>query len=174
MWTFSGAGSEVLAAQLAGAAPNLNLIPLDASVLDGGRFLAGRMFEQVVGSALVTFSSLLALLTLTLVVRRTWIAVVTGASLVAWIDLAGSPTPLFSAPFFAVNAVIDLTLLLRVGLLAHMTSGTLITTAGPVALTLHPPAWYASYGWAVIAVIMGGRRFGRSVNVCLYTENLLL
>ena len=152
--------SQVLLAQLVGVPLNLSAPPVQASVLDGGRFLAASVLEQGGSSALQTFTSLLGLFTLTFVVRRLWIAALVGATLVVWILSVQSPTPLFTAPFIALTASTYLIVLLRVGLLAHITAGTLITVGAPAALTLHASAWYAPYGWAIIAVIVGLAMYG--------------
>jgi serine/threonine-protein kinase len=146
--------TRVLLAAIAGVPPDLGAVPADPGFLDGGRFVAAGVLEGIVLSALGTFASLLSVFALTLVVRRPWIAVMAVIVLMGSLMAAQTSTPLFSAPFIALGGVIYYSVLLRVGLLAHITAGTVINIGMPAAFTLQASAWYAPYGWAILAGIV--------------------
>jgi serine/threonine-protein kinase len=152
-------GHVVIAARLDLPA-DFATLPFSAAVLGGGRFLAARLLQTPVTMALSTLTVLLVLFTVTLVVRRPWISAVVLAAFATWANTVGSPMPLFSAPFQAAGFGIFFTVLLRVGLLAHVTAGSIIGINAAGIVTMDPSVWYAPYGWVLLGLIVAPAIYG--------------
>jgi hypothetical protein len=87
------------------------------------------------------------------------------SALLVWNTSVPTRTPLLVAPFVLAGTLLFFTVLLRVGLLAHMTATMVINVLRPAPLTLQPSAWYAPSGWVVIAFVMALAIYGFRVSL---------
>jgi hypothetical protein len=128
--------------------------------LDGFRFAITWLLNQSASSVLLGIGIVFALLALTSIVRRWWIAVALVLAFFAASAASAGPNPVVSALFevFGVGSI--LAILWRFGLLAVIVTVFTTNVCGQAPLTFDASQWYAPSSYLVIAIVIGLAAFG--------------
>jgi serine/threonine-protein kinase len=148
----AGVASEALfvASVMAGSgsAPALGID--DLNPYNGSLPFAGWLFAALSTSVLLSLAFLFLLLLCRLLLRRDWAA---GAALVG-LSAVGTPgSGIAVAGLALLGSVLDVLVLLRIGLLATVVSGMIVTLLEWTPLTADASAWYAGVGYVVLFLI---------------------
>lgn len=139
------------------------------AAMDGVRGLASGVFQRLkecLSLGLLGFFFLFGARTL---LRRDWLAALAGAVMLPWIESgvlnAANRVPMFL--LYAVVYAVILQIMLRLGVVATMSTMLFLNLLGAASLGLDPKVWYAPNGLLMIAVILcvAGWSFERSVGL---------